>query len=202
MLFRSAHNLKSCDVVYVYCSPITAAIAPLLCNLLWKIPLVAHVQDLWPESVTQSGMVPSARRGIANRLAFSICDGIYSRFSALVTIAPGMEKMVTARGIPSERITSIYNWSPVAAPQTYETKSSAAARVPRTALYAGNLGAAQDLNTVADAVQACGPDLPLRVRMVGSGLLSEVLKDRAREIPQLSVEDPVDVSEIDRKSVV
>ena len=191
-----AHQLRTCDVVYVYSSPITATLAPIVCKLLWRIPIVAHVQDLWPESVTQSGMVRKGRRGIALRIFHDVCDRIYNSSSALVTIAPSMKRMLMNRGIPQEKITSIYNWSPVAAPHLAAHDQDSARSGPRTVLYAGNLGAAQDLIAVADAVQTCGPDLPLQIRMVGGGVLAEVLRERAVDIPQLTVDAPVDVSEM------
>lgn len=195
-----ARALRSCDVIYVYSSPITATAAALVCAVLWKIPVVAHVQDLWPESATQSGMVSTGRRSLANKILYRVCNSIYNRCSRLVTIAPHMTAMLVERGIPTERITSIYNWSPVTAPALSDRPSASSAPAhlegPRTIIYAGNLGVAQDLTSVVDSLERCGSGLDLRVRMIGGGIAAATLKNRAATVPQLSIEDPVDVDEM------
>lgn len=190
----NARALRSCDVVYVYSSPITATAAALACKVLWKIPFVAHVQDLWPESVLQSGMITTGSKGVAARLLFRICNAIYRRASTLVTIAPRMKRMLVERGIPEHQIASIYNWSTAAPSTAHPGGARASTDTPRSVIYAGNLGVAQDLTSVVDALEACGPDLDLDVRMIGAGVVAGELHERSRRVRQLSVHEPVERS--------
>src|SRR5262249_30034478 len=57
--------LSDVDVLYVYHPPATAFAPAALLRLLRRLPVVLHVQDVWPESVTASPMAP---RGPGGRL--------------------------------------------------------------------------------------------------------------------------------------
>jgi colanic acid biosynthesis glycosyl transferase WcaI len=45
------------DVNYVYATPVTAAWAAWWVRIRYGVPYVLHIQDLWPESATNSGMM-------------------------------------------------------------------------------------------------------------------------------------------------
>ena len=49
--------LRHVDSVLVYSSPATAGLPALAFHGLRRIPFVVHVQDLWPQSVTASGLL-------------------------------------------------------------------------------------------------------------------------------------------------
>src|SRR5690606_11396505 len=91
--------LRDADVIYVYATQMTAAIAPLIWWKYLKIPFVLHVQDLWPESVTDSGLIggPPARLiGTVLRPWLRAC---YRSSSATIGISPTMTKTLIDRGV-------------------------------------------------------------------------------------------------------
>jgi hypothetical protein len=77
--------------VYVYLTPATAFMAAAVLKKLDRVPVVIHVQDVWPESVTESSMAP--RSGVAGTLVdrslhAAIADRLPECPPALAVIAP------------------------------------------------------------------------------------------------------------------
>lgn len=186
-----AHHLRQCDVIYVYSTPVTAAIPALVAKLLWRVPVVMHVQDLWPESVTESGMIRGSIARVATPLISAGSRWVYRRADALVGIAPRMTKSLVARTRGRVPVATVLNWSDVARSVPVEPGPD---RV--TAVYAGNLGAVQDLERVVDAVESCDTDVT--VRFVGDGVLATQLQNRSEASRRVVVEPPVGREEMGR----
>ncbi len=171
------------DVVYVY-NLVTLALPSFLLKLLWKCPAVYDIQDLWPESVADSGMMKSS---VLQRLLAKGCDRIYHEASHLVTLSPGMKSRLVERGIPDERISVIYNWSEQEWMYPLPDKGSGTARSDGlegfVVMFAGTMGVMQGLDTVLDAAQILKTSEPrIRFVLVGGGVDRERLKSRASQL--------------------
>jgi colanic acid biosynthesis glycosyl transferase WcaI len=104
--------LADVDVVYVYLTPATVFAAPALLRLLRGIPLVIHVQDIWPESVTASSMAPQGRIGrLAERVLHAAMHKVYRAAASIAVIAPSMGELVMARGADAGKVHVILNWA-------------------------------------------------------------------------------------------
>ena len=173
------------DAVYVYHPPITPALAAALFCRLWRRPFVVEIQDLWPDSVASSGMAP----GRMVRALDAACRFTYSRATAIVAQSAGMMARLEERGVPATKLHCVRNWSTYApARDAADTPSDAiqAAFAGRINLvYGGNLGQAQGLRTVIDAVAAAvraRPNLPLHLHLFGSGIERDALATRIDEL--------------------
>lgn len=157
------------DVNYVYATPVTAAWAAWWVRVRYGVPYVLHVQDLWPESVTNSGMLRSGPTIKVLDFAISVMlKPIYSKATAVIAIAPSMAKTLVSRGVGAEKVSTVLNWD--------EGPSQEAAVAPRRGdaavrfVYAGNLGTMQDVETIVRAaalVQDCGN---IEFHIYGSGV--------------------------------
>ncbi|MGH3430623.1 MAG: glycosyltransferase, partial [Mycobacteriales bacterium] len=102
--------LHYCDVVYVWATPMTAAAAAAAGHALRGRPYVLHVQDLWPDSVLESGMVSGA---VVRALLSSTISGalryLYHRAAHLIAIAPSMKQTLVDRGVPTGKVSVLYN---------------------------------------------------------------------------------------------
>jgi colanic acid biosynthesis glycosyl transferase WcaI len=166
---------RGADVVYVYATQMTAAVAPAWWRRVAGLPYVLHVQDLWPESITGSSMV---RKGVASRLIDAVLTpwlkNMYRHAGATIAIGPGMAKLLAARGAPSPH--TVFNW----APSVVEAHARRSANGDGLKLmYAGNIGEMQDLETVIRAM-ALVPDLDgLELAIVGSGVAEASVRELA-----------------------
>lgn len=176
---------RRADVVYVYCAQPTAAIAPMRWARRIGLPYVLHVQDVWPESVTGSGMITggwSVR--IVNRVLMPWLTRMHRAAAHVIAIAPGAAALLTSRGADPDRTTSMFNWvdvDPTVAPREDRLDG-------RTSIvYAGTLGPNQGLDAVVRAAARCG-DLPdLEFVFVGSGIASERLRALAADLGATNV---------------
>jgi glycosyltransferase involved in cell wall biosynthesis len=192
---------RQADVVYVYASQMTAAIAPSAWWRLRRIPFVLHVQDLWPGSITGSSLVSQPRVGrMVDALLRPWLRRIYRRAARTIAIAPGMARSLVTDGVPPDRIREIYNW----ADESHVDEITPAGG-PRkdvgnfvTFLYAGNVGDLQDLDTVLDAAELLKNRPNFRLRIVGEGVARERLRQvvAERAMTAVSIEDRVDAATI------
>jgi colanic acid biosynthesis glycosyl transferase WcaI len=173
--------LAGADVVYAYLSPATAFAAPALLRMLHGTPVVVHVQDVWPDSVTSSSMAPQGPAGrLIDRTLHVAMRQVYRTASSIAVIAPSMRDLLVARGVPAGKIRVVLNWAdedlfrPV--PPTPAARAEIGHRNRCTFMYAGAMGKFQNIedSVCAAAAVADVADLVL----VGSG----TEEDSAREL--------------------
>jgi glycosyltransferase involved in cell wall biosynthesis len=174
-----AYNwVRSADVVYVYATQMTPAIGPSLWRLIFRLPYVMHVQDLWPESVTGSSMAGGgAAKEVIGALLNPWLRYLYRTAAATIAIAPSMARMLVERGVPQDRIHTVLNWAASESETAPVVRSRANEHI--SIVYAGNLGDHQSLDTVIEAANAVKHLTRLRVTIVGSGVAEARLRKLA-----------------------
>jgi colanic acid biosynthesis glycosyl transferase WcaI len=171
------------DVMWVYHPPLTVGIPAWWIGLLRRVPFVYEVQDMWPETLAATGMMPPAwAMPWISRLA----QFIYRHAAAVAVISPGFRRNLISKGVPAEKIHVIPNWAdeeiyrPVPRDETLAAEHDLAGRF--NVMYGGNLGAAQALDNVLEAA-ALLRDLPeVQFVLIGDGVdevrLCEVAQER------------------------
>lgn len=163
-------------VVWVYQTPFSCALASLVFKVLYRAKLVFMYADLWPESfiatdTVNDGILIKAclfYRKIINRFADYIIGstkGTCLKMAGEVATTHKVEHIpVWVNGIP-------------------ETLSDYRATQPPTVVYAGNLGVAQNLDSVLYAAKHLEPQIPdLAFHIIGSGTEEARLKMLAKEL--------------------
>jgi glycosyltransferase involved in cell wall biosynthesis len=144
---------KKPDVVYAYHPQATTGLIGILLKKLKGVPFVTDVQDLWPDALVATGL---NKTGLLIRLIDRWCRVVYSQASIVVVLSQGFKQALVDRGVPDSKIRVVYNWSP-----EEQRISEAIHRRPRELvegdsparlIYAGNIGAAQSLGSLIDAV--------------------------------------------------
>ena len=171
--------VKDADVIYVHGTPATSAHVAYLWSKKFGIPYAYHVQDIWPESVTGSGFLPGPVGRVADRAITGWLRKVYASAAAVVAIAPSAQKLFVDRGASADRVHLVYNWArdskrAVTAPQSN--------REGLVLLYAGNLGALQDLETVLKAMARLNDLDDVRLLIAGTGVLDARLKELTNEL--------------------
>lgn len=169
--------IRGADVVYVYATPMTASIAAAFWRKLHRLPFVLHVQDLWPESVTGSSLVPGQLLGrLIDRVLGPWLRQTYLRCAAIIAIAPTMSTMLKERGAPATKVHTVMNWA--ADESDSQTQGGACLPKDRQRLhlvYAGNVGDLQDLETIVRAAGMVQDLEALQITIIGSGIAREKL---------------------------
>lgn len=178
---RKAANLDSnYDAIFVFeVSPVTQIIPA------WRYKkknpiaaLVVNCQDIWPEVVKIYGIREKSFLFSAIR---SFSAKLYNRADQIVVSSPGfIEYLHRVCEIPESRMSFLPNF----AEDFYLEFGEQSAEDGKVhLLFAGNIGKAQSLDTIVDAVE----QLPTEVReklivdFLGDGSYLEDLKDRVKE---------------------
>lgn len=173
------------DCAFVYSTPATAAFPGVTLRALRKVPFVVQIQDLWPQTVTASGMLGPRLSPYADRLLNPFCDLVYRSANRIAVTSPGMAELIAARGINRGKITVVPNWAdeesfrPVSRDQRMASQLGLTAKT--VVMYAGNFGVMQDLTSVIHAAEQLQDLTDLQIALVGAGVMKRRLEQMVRE---------------------
>lgn len=171
------------EVMWVYHPPLTVGLPAWWIGLIRRVPFVYEIQDLWPESLTATGLVrPSSP--IVSSLG-RLAQFVYRRAAALTVISPGFKQNLVAKGVPADKIHVIPNWADEEVYRPLPRNDALAAQYGLAdrfnILYAGNLGAAQALDNVLDAARRLADLSRVQFVLMGDGVEAERLKRRVSQ---------------------
>jgi colanic acid biosynthesis glycosyl transferase WcaI len=158
------------NVVVVYQAALPVGIAGWWLSRLRRAPLVLDVVDLWPESVTASGLL---NRGWIIATIRQVARWIYGAAQHVNVVTEGFRQNLIAMGVPERKLSVIENWMPTAtyslAKPDEEFAQQFGLQGKFVVMYAGNMGASQDLHSVLDAAKLLKNEPDVRFVLVGGG---------------------------------
>ena len=170
------------DIIFVYHPPLTIGIPAFVLSRLWRIPFVYQIQDMWPETLSATGMVSKAW---VLETVGAFARWVYARAAAICVISPGFRQNLIDKSVPSARIYLTPNWIdpetyPIAQPDPELARELGLAG-HFNVMFAGNLGEAQGLDKVLEAARLCQDTPQVQFVFVGSGVAESWLKEIARQ---------------------
>ncbi len=146
---------KKFDVVFTFeVSPVTVGIPAILMAKLKNAKHFFWVQDLWPETLSATGAVQSPR---VLKAVSKLVHWIYKHSDYILLQSKGFEKPAITSGASLEKIRYFPNWAEsLYQPISISEKAKERQEVPNdgfVAMFAGNLGSAQSLETIVGAAE-------------------------------------------------
>jgi glycosyltransferase involved in cell wall biosynthesis len=175
--------VKKADVAYVYHPPATIGFPAAMIKLLRGIPFVYDIQDLWPDTLTATGM-------FTNKLGLWLvdrwCRFVYWAANKIIVLSPGFKNALIERGVPGDKIKVIYNWVDDTMVKQVPKNPALAAKLGLDGkfniAFAGNMGKAQALEAVIVAANILKNEYPnLQFVFVGTGVEVENLKIKTHD---------------------
>ena len=194
--------VKRPDVIYACGPPVTVGVGAALISFLRRIPLVYDVQDLWPDSLLSTGMFKST---LGAKTIGYVCKWVYVRAAHITVQSPGVRDCLLFRGVPEEKVSVIYNWcDETNIKSSLSTKNQLIQSIDDhlgsfNVLFAGNLGKAQDLDTIVEAANLLkNENSAVRIFLLGGGIEVPRLKKNIyiENITNISILPPVPMSEV------
>ncbi len=175
------------DVAYVYHPPPTVGLAALVQKHLRNVPFVYHIADMWPESVTESGMIGSARaQKLVGRALSRWCERLYRASGGISVLSPGFRRLLLERGVPSDKVEVIYNWADESIFQPGTPDPALADTLGMSGrfniVYSGNLGPFQRLDVAIDAAARLSHLPEIQLVLIGTGQCEEDLRNQAQRL--------------------
>ena len=165
------------DVVFTnQTSPVMMSCAAISYAKKWKTKCVLYCMDLWPASLAAGGV---GETSLLYRFFHWVSDRIYKRVDRiLITSQMFREYFREQFDIPDEKIC----YQPQYAASDFDSVESAPADDGNiNLLFAGNIGAAQSLDTVLKAAKLLQKE-PLKWHILGDGSELENLKQMAKDL--------------------
>lgn len=173
--------IRKPDVIYAYHPQITMGILAWSVRLVRQTPFIIDIQDLWPDALVATG---SIRYGLVYRLIERVCNFIYKKSDHIVVLSKGYMRTLIQRGVPSQKISVVYNWNSGDERITNESDDNLFSRAneyENKFVYAGNLGAAQSLKSVITAFSQL-QDSSVCLIIIGAGVEGDELADFTKSI--------------------
>lgn len=173
---------KRPNLIWIHHPPLTTGFAGYFLAKLKRVPFVFEIHDLWPETLTSTGMI---REGRITRVIRMACNFLYKRAAAIVVTSPGMKTHLERQNVAPEKITVIPQWGddevfrPVDQDLEFGLRYGLVGK--RSVVFAGNLGMAQGLDTVLDAAKRLTDVDDFQFVLVGDGVEGKRLKERCEE---------------------
>lgn len=202
-----ARSLADSDAVWVYNSPVSVALPLMTETALGKKPYFLHVQDLWPDSLINSKMLPpgSLGRSIGRRVS-TVVRMMEKRAANIGVISPSVRSLILERNPDLDPSKIVYVPNPAdenifkpwatddVAPSTCSWQDTF------SVMYMGAVGEAQGLDTVLDAAKLFIPSDGVRIVIVGDGTAKRRLQQRvsSERIPGVIFHDRISKEQVPR----
>lgn len=154
------------DAIFVHeTSPVTIGVPAIIAKKIRRTPVYFWVLDLWPESLQYAGNIHNQTvLGIFSR----ITRWIYRNSKKILISSHGFEKSILEKGDFKEKIVYFPNW----ADKALEEKT--AYQLPALpegfiAMFAGNIGEAQNFETLMEAARLLKDHKDIHFVIVGDG---------------------------------
>lgn len=184
-----AGALRGVDALWVYNSPATVTLPLMVHSAFGKIPYFLHVQDLWPESLIESGMLRGETlKKVAQPLIEKVVSLAERKAAVIGVISPSVRDIILERnGHLAEKIIYVPNPTDEQMFRPVSELRNELGVFPDpaffTIMYAGAVGEAQGLATLLNAAVSVQKTHPqVRFRIVGDGNSRKALEARAQDL--------------------
>jgi colanic acid biosynthesis glycosyl transferase WcaI len=157
------------DLVFFFqLSPIFSGLAAVLYKKVYKVPMVIWVQDIWPESLSATSQITNKK---ALGLIGLFVDFIYKHSDLILIQSESFRSKVLKRSSNPSKIHYLPNWADEIFSSNRYLDSVFYNKVPGIFdfVFAGNVGNAQDFDTVIEAVSKLENTDGFRMVIVGDG---------------------------------
>jgi colanic acid biosynthesis glycosyl transferase WcaI len=172
---------RSFDLILVFeTSPVTVGLPALVLKRLRHIPIMFWVQDLWPESLSATGAVSSS---LLLGLVGLLVDLIYRGSDLILAQSRAFFPSIEKYGGSSGKIVYFpYSAEDFYRPVKVEAKALERALLPRgfNLMFAGNIGAAQDFETILAAAELLKDRRNLHWVILGDGRRRAWVEEQVR----------------------
>lgn len=155
-------------------SPITQYYPALLINKIWETPVYFWVMDLWPESLSIAG-------GVKNKFVLNYYTNVIKKFyknaEKILITSKGFRGAINEKGNFDDKIVYFPNWAEDAISEG--NKNFPIPELPKgfKVMFAGNIGEAQDLDSIMKAALELKDEKHIQFILVGDGRKMPFVKD-------------------------
>lgn len=167
---------KDFDIVYVYqLSPITMTWPAIVVKKIKKIPLIIHVLDQWPVSITTGGI---SKKSLPYKILTKWSKNAYSKADIITCSSKSFKNyFLNELKLPKEKR---FIYMPSYAESLYDNCKTEK-NDKFDLLFAGNIGPAQSVETIIEAANLLKDEKNIMFHIVGDGLSKNSCEELTRK---------------------
>ena len=180
---------KASDVCLAYSFPSTFLYI-WMAKAIFRKKAIFWIQDLWPENAVEAGVL---RRGSIPYKVFSLLEKrAYRQADVIVPISEDIANRLTEYGIPESKINVIHNWGYDDTTPSVSWKENCFVKYANLcedtfhAVYAGNIGAVQNVELVVESAALLKQRTDIRFLIVGDGVALNAIIEKAEGLKNVS----------------
>lgn len=166
-------HVKDADLLITESTPPTQGILMALVKKRLKIPLIYCLHDIFPDSLVLTGL--TKKGSLIWKIGKKIENYTYKNSDRIIVISEDMKQNIINKGVPEEKIRVVSNWVdenrvvPVSEDKNTLFDELNISRDYFNVTYAGNLGNAQDIETIIRAAEILKNKLNIKFLIFGTG---------------------------------
>ena len=196
--FSLAKKEKDVDIVFCNSTPPTQGLTAGKVKKYYekkhkrKIAFIYNLQDLFPDSLSAAHL--ARENGVAWKIGLKISRDIFSMADKIIAISFSFKDKLINRGVTPNKIKVIYNWVDLTKILPINRKNNVLFdelgidRSKKIAVYAGNFGAAQDIDSIIEAAHLLEEENIFFV-LFGRGSCFETIKAKANNFSNIMIND-------------
>lgn len=158
------------DLVYATSPPLFVGLAGYLLSRIRNLKFVFEVRDIWPDSAVALGEL---KNKITIKLSRRIEELCYNKAQKIITVTQGIAELIQKKGINSKKIKTVYNAVNLDLFEYQEDrtifKKDLGIDEKFLVLYAGNMGLAQGMEELIEAVALMKGEENIKFIFIGNG---------------------------------
>lgn len=173
------------DKIFIYqLSPIFAALPAVLLKYIKRAPIILWVTDLWPESLEAVGIVKNKK--ILGIIGLFV-KFIYKNSDKIYISSKGFSSQIESMGIDKGKIRFWPQWAESFFSEKKIDENLSDERIPDgfKLMFAGNIGSAQDFETIVEAAKILKDKKNIHFLILGDGNMK---KWAEAEVKQYGIE--------------
>lgn len=175
------------DVAFIDSTPPIQGLKLPLVKLFRKCPVVYNCQDLFPDSLSGTGL--AKKGGLLWKIGSWVSNVTFNNSDKIICISEDIKRtLVEEKGVPEEKIEVVYNWVdenavvPVAKEDNPLFEEFGISREKFHVVYAGNLGNAQNIDVIVDAANVLKEENDVEFLIFGTGGLKDQFVAKVNEL--------------------
>lgn len=191
---------KRPDYLFVESPPLITCIPAYLAKLVWGVPYIFNVADLWPDAAVENGFL---RKGLIHRLLLALESRSYRGAMYVNAVTEGIrDVLISKKLVPGEKVLFLPNGVDVARYQRREPdirlKKQLGLEGKRIILWAGTIGHFHGLEYVLQAARLLENTPEIHFLFLGDGSARNQLERLTVELnlQNVSFRDPVSIEDL------
>lgn len=175
------------DVIFLDSTPPIQGLKIPFIRLFRKRPVVHNVQDLFPDSLSGTGLVKKG--GFFWKIGAWVSRVTLNNSDKIICISEDIKRnLVKEKGVPEDKIEVVYNWVDENAVVPVQKESNSLfeefgiSRDKFHVVYAGNLGNAQNIDVIIDAAHKLKEEFNIEFLIFGTGGLKDQYVEKVNEL--------------------